>query len=88
MTEPNGAFPDDEDGAVLASLAEAGVDLSKPMSDQVFDEVHRALLEYCVIFFRDQDLDHESHKAGLGRALGKTSDQQTQPHHDKCVGRG
>ena len=31
MTEPNGAFPDDEDGAVLASLAEAGVDLSKPI---------------------------------------------------------
>ena len=31
MTEPSGAFPDDEDGAVLASLAEAGVDLSKPM---------------------------------------------------------
>ena len=24
-------FPDDEDGAVLASLAEAGVDLSKPL---------------------------------------------------------
>ena len=26
MTETNRAFPDDEDGAVLASLAEAGVD--------------------------------------------------------------
>ena len=31
MTETNRAFPDDEDGAVLASLAEAGVDLSKPV---------------------------------------------------------
>ena len=31
MTDSNAAFPDDEDGAVLASLAEAGVDLSKPI---------------------------------------------------------
>ena len=31
MTEQNGAFPDDEDGAVLASLAEAGVDLAQPI---------------------------------------------------------
>ena len=31
MTEPNAAFPDDEDGAVLASLSDAGVDLSKPI---------------------------------------------------------
>jgi hypothetical protein len=31
MTDPADAFPDDEDGAVLASLAEAGVDLSKPI---------------------------------------------------------
>ena len=47
-----------------------GVDLSKPMSDQVFEEVHRALLEHCVIFFRDQELDHESHKA-FGRRFGE-----------------
>jgi hypothetical protein len=31
MTEPSGAFPDDEDGAVLASLVAAGVDLSQPI---------------------------------------------------------
>ena len=31
MSNSSGAFPDDEDGAVLASLAESGVDLSKPL---------------------------------------------------------
>jgi len=31
MSNAPGSFPDDEDGAVLASLAEAGVDLSKPI---------------------------------------------------------
>ena len=33
-----------------------GVDLSKPMSDDIFEEIHHALLENLVIFFRDQDL--------------------------------
>jgi len=33
-----------------------GVDLSRDLDNQTFDEVHRALLENLVIFFRDQDL--------------------------------
>ena len=31
MTDARETFPDDEDGAVLASLARAGVDLSQPV---------------------------------------------------------
>jgi regulator of RNase E activity RraB len=31
MTDPSGTFPDDEDGAVLAALKDAGVDLAKPI---------------------------------------------------------
>ena len=31
----------------------AGVDLSRPLSNQTIDELHRALAENSVIFFRD-----------------------------------
>lgn len=47
-----------------------GVDLTKPLDQQTFREVHQALMDYCVIFFRDQPLDHESHKA-FGRMFGE-----------------
>ncbi len=33
-----------------------GIDLSRPLSDAVFDEIHRALLDYLAIFFRNQDI--------------------------------
>jgi len=33
-----------------------GVDLSKPLDSEVFEAVHRALLDFGAIFFRDQDL--------------------------------
>ena len=35
----------------------SGIDLCKPLPDPVFGEIHQALLEYKVIFFRDQPLD-------------------------------
>ena len=38
-----------------------GVDLSKPLADGVIAEIRRALLEYRVIFFRDQDITPEQH---------------------------
>jgi taurine dioxygenase len=47
-----------------------GVDISKPLDEQTFKEVHQALKEHCVIFFRDQMLDHDSHKA-FGRLFGE-----------------
>lgn len=47
-----------------------GVDLTKPLDDATFNEVHQALLDFGVIFFRDQKLDHESHKA-FGRRFGE-----------------
>ena len=40
----------------------SGVDLSKPLGNQQFQEVHDALMENLVIFFRDQTLTHEQHK--------------------------
>lgn len=47
----------------------SGVDLSRPLTNLQFQELHDALMEYQVVFFRDQKLDHEQHKA-LGRAFG------------------
>ena len=47
-----------------------GVDLSRPLGNQQFREVHDALLDRLVIFFRDQTLSVEQHKV-LGRRFGK-----------------
>ena len=46
-----------------------GVDLSVPLSDDVFTEVHSAILEHRVIFFRDQTLTPDQHK-DFGRRFG------------------
>ena len=45
----------------------SGVDLSEPLGNQQFQEVHDALMENLVIFFRDQKLSPERHKE-FGRA--------------------
>src|SRR5690242_6341296 len=45
-----------------------GVDLGKPLGNQQFQEVHDALMAHQVIFFRDQKLSLEQHKA-FGRLL-------------------
>jgi taurine dioxygenase len=47
-----------------------GVDLSQKLSDRQFEEVHRALLDNLVIFFRDQHLSIEQHKA-FGASFGR-----------------
>ena len=39
-----------------------GVDLSRPLGNQQFQEVHDALMEHLVIFFRDQKLSVDQHK--------------------------
>lgn len=39
----------------------AGVDLSSQLSDEIVAEIRDALLRWKVVFFRDQQLDHESH---------------------------
>jgi taurine dioxygenase len=44
-----------------------GVDLSRPLTREVFDEIHRALLETHVIFFRDQTLSPSQLKAFASR---------------------
>ncbi len=47
----------------------SGVDLSQPLDDQTVEEIHQALLQWRVVFFRDQDLTNEQLKA-FGRRFG------------------
>lgn len=46
-----------------------GIDLAQPLSDQQYEEVHRAWMNHLVLFFRDQTLTIEQHKA-FGRRFG------------------
>ncbi len=46
-----------------------GVDLSKPLDEAVFIDVREALMEHGVVFFRDQEMTFEDHKA-FGRRFG------------------
>ncbi len=41
----------------------SGVDLRYPLTDAVRDEIKAAILQYKVVFFRDQDLDRDQHAA-------------------------
>jgi taurine dioxygenase len=47
-----------------------GVDLAGQLSNRQFDEIHQALMDNLVIFFRDQKLSAEQHKA-FGARFGK-----------------
>lgn len=51
--------------------AEIGnVDLSQPLGNRTFQEIHDALMRHQVIFFRDQKMSLEQHKE-LGRMFGE-----------------
>lgn len=54
-------------GALGAEIS--GVDLSRELDGPTFDAIHRAFVDYEVIFFRDQTLTPEQHKA-FGRRFG------------------
>lgn len=46
-----------------------GVDLSQSLDNETFAEIHQAFLDHQVLFFRDQDLTEDEHKA-FGRRFG------------------
>ncbi len=56
----------------------SGVDLSRPPANQMFAEIHDALMQHQVIFFRDQEMDWDHHKA-FGRLFGKLHIHPTAP---------
>ena len=47
----------------------SGIDLRRPLGNQTFQELHDALVDNQVIFFRDQDITMEEHKQ-FGRRFG------------------
>ena len=56
-----------------------GVDLSGPLSRAQADEIHRALAENLVVFFRDQRLTPDQHVA-FGRLFGDLHVHPAAPH--------
>ena len=49
-----------------------GVDLSKPLGNQTFTEVHDALLRHQVIFFREQEMSIEEHRRSCASTPTRT----------------
>ena len=58
-----------------------GIDLRNPLSNRQQDEIHRALAENLVIFFRNQPLTPEQHLA-FGRLFGELHVHPAAPHTD------
>lgn len=51
--------------------AEIGnIDLTQPLSNRQVQDLHQALMDHLVLFFRDQKINHDQQKA-LGRHFGK-----------------
>jgi taurine dioxygenase len=57
----------------------SGADLATPLSNRQMDEIHRALVENSVIFFRDQHLTQEQHLA-FGHNFGELHIHPAAPH--------
>jgi taurine dioxygenase len=55
-----------------------GVDLSEPLDDRQFQEVHDALLDHLVVFLHDQRLSAEQHQ-DFGRRFGKLDRHPSAP---------
>ena len=59
----------------------SGVDLTRPLSDAERDQIKAAILQYKVVFFRDQNLDQDQH-ADFARQFGPL---YTHPSTSKAV---
>jgi len=59
-----------------------GADLSQPLDNETFAEIHQAFVDHQVLFFRDQDLTEDEHKA-FGRRFG---DLNIHPRYEPLEG--
>ena len=57
----------------------SGVDLARTLSNRTLDELHRALAENLVIFFRDQHITPQQHLS-FGRLFGELHVHPAAPH--------
>jgi taurine dioxygenase len=67
-------------GALGAEIS--GIDLTANISPESFAEIRRLLVEYGVIFFRDQDISHAQQK----KIAGYFGPLQTHPAYDTVAG--
>ena len=68
--------------ATIAIGAEiSGIDLSRPLGNQQFQELHDALMAHQVLFFRDQKLTLDQHKT-FGRLFGELAIHPNTPGPD------
>ncbi|MEM9042806.1 MAG: TauD/TfdA family dioxygenase [Actinomycetota bacterium] len=93
ITEPNAAAEtaeqDTPDGAGLTIRPQSptigaevsGVDLSQPLDEHQVAAVRQALLDWKVLFFRDQDVTTEQHLA-FSRCFGELEEHPFAPHKD------
>jgi len=56
----------------------SGVDISKPLGNRTYQEIHDALMTHQVVFFRDQDMTLDEHK-DFGRHFGELHIHPTEP---------
>jgi taurine dioxygenase len=66
-------------GALGAEVV--GIDLREPIDDSTFEALRVGLLEHQVLFFRDQPIEHEHHRA-LARRFGEPVGHPAYPHAD------
>jgi taurine dioxygenase len=66
-------------GALGAEIS--GIDMAQPLGNQLFQEVHDALIENQVIFFRDQDITPAQH-VDFARQFGTLQVHPLVPHLD------
>ena len=57
----------------------AGLDLDRPLTDAEAELLRAAWLRFKVVFFRDQDISHESH-VRLGELFGELEGHPVIPH--------
>jgi alpha-ketoglutarate-dependent taurine dioxygenase len=62
----------------------SGIDLRQPISDAVRDQIKAALLQYKVVFFRDQELTPEQHSQFAAR-FGQPYTHPSATHDDKVT---
>ena len=58
-----------------------GIDLTRPLSDEMFSEIHDAWMDHLVLFFRDQAMTSEQHLA-LGERFGELHIHPAAPYAD------
>lgn len=58
-----------------------GIDLTQPITDEIYNKIHQALLDHLVIFFRDQNIQPQHHVA-LAKRFGEPHTHPAYPNPD------